>query len=152
MAIVDEILALSDADEMIHPARLIEWARENPDSELHGQFEWDDSKAAHEYRLHQARRLIAVHVIDDSGDRRVISLVTDRSRGGGYRDLQTVLSNAEMRRIALRQALGEFNRIRAKYEHLRELASIHEAIVATDQAISRSEVAAEALPLAADRA
>lgn len=152
MAIVDEILALTDENELIHPARVVEWARENPESELHGQFEWDNAKAAHEYRLHQARRLIAVHVVDDSGDRRVISLVTDRSKGGGYRDLQTVLSNDEMRRIALRQALGEFNRVRVKYEHLRELASINEAIVTTEQRMAGNEGAPEPLPLAADSA
>lgn len=152
MAIVDEILALTDEDEMIHPSRIVEWARENPESELFGQFEWNDTKAAHEYRLHQARRLIAVHVVDDSGDRRVISLVTDRSKGGGYRDLQTVLSSAEMRQIALRQALSEFNRVRIKYEHLRELASINETIVATERGISGSAPAVEPLPLAADGA
>lgn len=146
--IVDEILALRDDAGMIHAARVLDWAQANPESKLHRQFEWDDSKAAREWRLHQARRLIAIYVVDDTGLRSVISLVADRKDGGGYRDLQSVLSNEEMRRIAVRQALQEFNRVRARYEHLRELASIHDAIVETEARIAGAtdEVA---LPLAA---
>ena len=35
----------------------------HPDSILHTRFEWDDSKAAHEHRLWQARQLISTNVI-----------------------------------------------------------------------------------------
>jgi hypothetical protein len=34
-------------------------AAEDPESPLHGYFDWDDASAAHQHRLEQARRLIA---------------------------------------------------------------------------------------------
>lgn len=42
----------------------------DPESILHGCFEWDDKKAAHNYRLTQARKLINgidVKIINDEG-------------------------------------------------------------------------------------
>lgn len=35
-----------------------------PDAPLHESFEWDDSKAGHQYRLQQARRYISLIVIE----------------------------------------------------------------------------------------
>lgn len=39
------------------PSRVVRVAKK-PDSILHDLFEWDDSKAGHQYRLEQARRLV----------------------------------------------------------------------------------------------
>lgn len=127
MAIETEIIALRDDDGFLRPARLVEWARSNPDSQLHGRFEWDDSKAAEKYRLEQARQLIAIHVRDEEGNRSTISLVQDRNPDGGYRQLGAVMSNAELRQMAVRQAMREFRRWERRYKHLSELAAISAA-------------------------
>ena len=42
----------------LDPETVVDVARD-PDHPLHSHFEWDDSKAAHQYRLGQARALIA---------------------------------------------------------------------------------------------
>ena len=100
---------------------------------LHSAFEWDDGKAAHEYRLITARRLIVeVEIIPWEGNSKPIqvnvSLIRDRQLpGGGYRDIVAVLSDKEMREELLEQALRDFLYWQNKYEHLKELAPIIEA-------------------------
>ena len=105
-----EIVALTASDGKIYPSVVVAWAQANPDSELHRRFEWDIEKAAHEHWLWQARQLISIHVVDLAGDRTTISLEIDRTRGGGYRDMGAVLSNADLRRMATEQALRELHR------------------------------------------
>lgn len=46
-----------DPDGLVQPEAVIE-AAEDESSPLHPYFEWDDSEAAHQYRLVQARKLI----------------------------------------------------------------------------------------------
>ena len=105
----------------------------DPKSILHGQFEWDDGKAAQEYRLWQARHLIRVCVTiipqAESGEiRAYVSLKADREApGGGYRALVDVLKDDELRRQLLAEALEEMEVFRSKYRRLRELAPIFEA-------------------------
>lgn len=105
----------------------VEWARRNTMSALHAALEWDDGKAGHAYRIWQVRQLIAVHVINEKGQRQMVSLTIDR-REGGYRDLNTVLDSAPMREVLLADALAELERVKLKYEQLVELASVWEAV------------------------
>jgi hypothetical protein len=127
MSIEQELVSLTDADGFIKPHRVVEWARKNPESELHKRFEWDNKTAADEYRLYQARRLIAVHVVSSGGQRQTISLIQDRTPDRGYRHIEPVMKNADLREAALRQALDELRRWEAKYQYLQELAEMFEA-------------------------
>jgi hypothetical protein len=123
-----EIVALTASDGRIYPAQIVDWARQHPGSALHRHFQWNDDTAAHEYRMWQARQLIAVHVVNSAGDRQTISLVVDRGEGGGYRDLGGVLNNAELRQQAVTQAVAELLRWRDRHRHLTELAGVFRAI------------------------
>lgn len=121
----EELLALRATDGRWYPSVIVNWARQNPASALHRALTWDDAEAAERYRLDQARRLIAIHVVDDIGDRQTISLAIDRGVGGGYRALPEVLASGQMRRLAAREALTELVRWRDRHRHLdRELAPI----------------------------
>ena len=125
MAIRDELLALKNDQGLIIVEQAVDWARDNPGSSLHGALEWDDSKAAHEHRLWQIRRLVAINCVYENGERQIISLSIDRSRGGGgYRDLDEVLPIKSLREILLDDALKELERIRLKYQRLSELAEV----------------------------
>lgn len=63
--LIAEINALREGNEgRLNPATLISWAKEHPNSALHGSFEWDESRAAHEYRLSQARHMITVYAVE----------------------------------------------------------------------------------------
>ena len=52
----------------LSPAVVLDAAK-NEDSPLHKYFEWDDRKAAHLYRLTQAREIIGLCVLVESGAR-----------------------------------------------------------------------------------
>lgn len=126
--IADELDRLWSDDGMLYADDVVRFARRHPGSALHQQFEWDDALAAEQHRLAQARRLIAIHLVSAPRQRRTISLVVDRPVGGGYRDLGAVLSHAEMRRLALSQALAEVQRWAQRHDHLRELEPVFAAI------------------------
>lgn len=112
------------------PAAVIEHARQ-PDSPLHGYFEWDDSKAAHAYRLVQARHLIAeIEIVSDSKRESApvfVSLLSDR-KTGGYRDVGQVLASKSLRRELLATAVSELRAIQSRYDRLKELASVFKEV------------------------
>lgn len=117
----------------IPPEAVIEFARDE-NTALHAEFEWDDTEAAHQFRLEQARKIIRLNidiVETPNGNVRVpvyVSLVSDRRGGGGYRALTDVMSDADMRAQLLQQAIDELRRVQRKYESLRELAPVFEAL------------------------
>lgn len=112
---------------VLNPVAVVESARDES-SPLHDRFTWDDSEAAHQYRLEEARRLIRVHVellTPESDPSPVwVSLKSDQESGGGYRPLVRVLSNAEQREELLAQAKDDMRRFAAKYRMLKELAEV----------------------------
>jgi hypothetical protein len=135
VSISSELNFLSDSRGFINPNRVHDWARANPRSELHRSLEWDDARAGHEFRLGQIRRLIQIHVVDVAGDRRTISLVQDRHELGGYRYLAPVLSNAEMRRMALVEAFAEYKRWERRYKYFLEFKPLFDAAARVERDI-----------------
>lgn len=125
MTIKDELLALQLDQKVLVAEQVVYWAANHPDSALYHSLEWDDTKAAQEYRIWQVRRLIAIHVVNVEGVREMVSLSIDRvNSGGGYRALNTVLESPRMRDVLLADALAELERVQTKYEALVELAQI----------------------------
>jgi hypothetical protein len=77
------------------------------DSILHKHFEWDDTKAAANYRKEQARSLIQrckITLVEGEpvSVRAFVSLPTDRESGGGYRLTSEVISNESQKGELLR--------------------------------------------------
>lgn len=104
----------------------------NKKTTLHDWFEWDNTKAAYNYRLFQARQLVRVSVEilpRTSVDYRAfVSLVADQQQpGGGYRVTSEVLDDTDMRASFLEQALEELGRFEAKYSVIKELAEVFAA-------------------------
>lgn len=130
----EELEALRESnDGLLRAEDVVEYAKSNPDSALHRRLLWDDSAAAHAYRLFQARQLIRVHVIVSESVhmpvRAYVSLTADRKQvGGGYRAIEDVLSDAERKAALLRQALNEAASWREKYKSLKELGEVFAAL------------------------
>lgn len=124
-----EVRALHDG--YLRPADVVEFARD-PDTALHTQFEWDDSEAAAQYRLIQARTVIRMDVTVISSSpapiRANVSLLTDRQAGNGYRQMVDVLADEDLRRQLLAQALSELQTVKRRYEHLSALARVWDAV------------------------
>ena len=110
---------------------VVEFAAD-PKTALHSKFTWEDTDAARRWRLLEARNLIAVVVVYmpqiKTEVRAFVSLTSDREKdGGGYRQLTTVLAHKERRTELLDDALADFDRWKAKYEMLVELAEVFQA-------------------------
>jgi len=126
-------------DGELLPEDVVEAARP-PRSPLHSRFTWDDSEAAHQYRLWQARQLIRVKVSylkvgdDEIASRVFVSLSSDRCRdGGGYRTITSVMNNSVWRDQLLLDALEEMRRFKEKYATLKELAGVFEAMSSAER-------------------
>jgi hypothetical protein len=101
-------------------------AAKDANSPLHGYFEWNDGKAADQYRLSQARQLIASVTIISDGETSYpafVSLSIDRLTGG-YRATSDVLADDDLRRELLSTAMGELNAMKDRYRRISELASV----------------------------
>lgn len=128
--IVAELRRIADEHEgELRPTDVVKEA-ESPESPLHEHFEWDDSLAAQNHRLEQARKLIRV-VVEVIGPARTmrtrvfVSLTPDRQKeDGGYRLVHAVLQNPTYRAQLLADALQEMQRFEKKYQDLTELAEV----------------------------
>lgn len=108
-------------------------AAEDLSSPLHNSFEWDDTAAAEQWRLQQARQIIrSVVVILPNFSKPInafVSLRDDRTQeGGGYRTIIDVMSDKDMRERLLEEALAELRHWEQKYSQLNELAPVFEAV------------------------
>jgi hypothetical protein len=103
----------------------------SPDTALHDEFQWDDTEAARQYRLVQARQVIrlSVTVISEEAPptRAYISLPSDRVNGGGYRSTQEVLSDDARSAEMVRDVLQRVHALRRKYEAVSQLAPLWRA-------------------------
>lgn len=129
MSIESELIAIKGKKELLTAEEVVAWASKHPKSKLHKQFEWDDGKAAQEYRLWQARRVIAIGLVYPDGTRKFYSLSVDRSNvGGGFRDVGDILKSKDLHDVLLADALREFDRIRQRYEVLKTLKPVWSAV------------------------
>jgi hypothetical protein len=141
---LDAILAERGA---LTPQAVLERAR-NEESPLHACFTWDDTEAAEQWRLTEARRLIIkvkVEVQARANEppirvRAYTSLLSDRIGGGGYQSTVAVMSDATQRAEVLRTALAELQALQRKYRHLSELSMVMQEIdrVAAQHAVQES--------------
>lgn len=116
----------------ITPEDVLNDAR-NPNSPLHSFFEWDDSAAAEQHRLAQARGLIrsvvAIYVSEDKPATRVRAYVHVNEPGAPhYRETSHAMSAAKTREMVLRRAWSELQAWRKRYADLKEFAGLVEVI------------------------
>jgi hypothetical protein len=132
-------------DGILTAETVIEAAKPS-DSPLHSWFTWDDTEAAHQWRLHQARMMLRVVVQmlpskhGEETNRIFVSLSPDRQLGGGgYKTMVDVLSDDEMRNQLLEDAIEDMKRFRQKYQQLKELSDVFEAMNAVETKKSKAE-------------
>jgi len=128
--IAAELAALAQRGRLV-PKRVVEWAKAHQRSALHSCFEWNNGRAAEQYRIWQARELIvSVEVTYPDGKKRqvYVSPVHARVAREGYHRLVDVMSDDEKRWRYLEQALDELERVCARYEDLCELGGVRAAV------------------------
>lgn len=126
-AVYSEIVALGDS---FSPEAIVEAAKDE-DSELHKCFEWDDTKAAQEYRKHQARVIVASLVIrTETTDNEPVAVRVISSTGvrNEYKPTVKLIEVEQDYADLLARAKRELQAIRIKYKVVEELREIFEAI------------------------
>lgn len=117
-------------DGVLDPKHVVK-AAEDESNVLHSQFCWNDRKAAYEYRLEQARRLIRVVVtrIEPISEpvRVYVSLGEDRA-DGGYRTLIDVMNDSAMKEQLMGQARKDMMVFESKYSQIEALAKVIRAM------------------------
>lgn len=120
---------------VIAPRDLVRDAR-SINSPLHSAFEWNNSKAAEQYREQQAGHMLRCLVTECVDRRRpnkpiavVRAFVNVRPPGTAagdrsYRPLIDVLDDEELRHELIQTAAAEFKAWRARYSELQELSRI----------------------------
>ena len=127
-----ELIRSRSDDGAVNPADVVAFAK-NPKTALHDEFNWDDTEAAVEWRLHQARNLIRVCVYFEPAVeqkiRAYISLPEDRGTDKpGYRRTTDIVRNADHRSAMLAMALRELEFFQQKYAVLSELSKVFDAV------------------------
>lgn len=110
---------------VVHAAK----SERNP---LHPLFEWDDTVAAQNWRVDQARGVIrSVEVVVEQAEestpiRAFVSVIRGNDRS--YTSVEHAMSDPALRQQVLRAALKELEAWRSRYAELVELANVFAAI------------------------
>lgn len=107
-------------------------------SPLHGEFEWDDSAAANEYRKGTARVLMRslVTIVRNNGDSYAVKTYSavrkvrqdPEAKQKVYKSTEELMADPVTRAELLQQALGELMALQRKYRGLNELAIVFRAV------------------------
>ena len=118
------------------PHALIEAAAPE-DSPVHSLFTWDDTKAATNWRTHEARNVInsiTVRVIREGDEMPAPAFVSvghvkaTQGMGEGYRPLSVVLDDPAMAEEAVWQAIMQLRAVERRYKSLKQLAPVWDAV------------------------
>lgn len=129
----EELDSIKTVCGQLTPEKVVSQA-ETDTSRLHVFFDWDDSSAADEYRLIQARHLlrsVEVYYEVEPENRTPIKAfyhIKDEDAGPSYVPLDEVLSNEDYRDQVVQKALKEMRSWAAKYRQYKELKPVIDAI------------------------
>lgn len=127
VAILETLKQLEEENGRLEPQAVVQQASD-PSSPLHDSFDWDDTLAARKYRLWQARQLIANVKVEFVGDNRQAyynaTVVIEDVPVRGYWSLDRVLSDEELHRQVLIEAVKEIETAHKKYDSLKELKGV----------------------------
>ena len=127
--IAGEVMQRLESEGRLTPANLVEEARPE-ESPMHKAFEWDDAKAAENYRKQQATQMIRAIVVRESdvvsgGSESVqVKVFNQPEKGGVYESLMTILLDEEKSGSLMDKAKAELRTFRIKYSQLERLARL----------------------------
>ena len=131
-SVINELITLSKENKL--NARNVVDLAKNKDNPLHNFFEWDNSKAGEQYRLHQARILIGnVEVIVGQKAVRAfenvnIDVESGKAENRYYLPITEIISNKTLKMQVLTSALSHLNYWKDKYGRYKEVKPIVKAI------------------------
>lgn len=121
----------------INPEEIVT-AAEDPASAMHDWFEWDDSEAAQQHRLHQARMLLGVVRVKVTGSdteeqepiRAFVNIRIGDAKDRQYFTVPDAMKSPDLREKLLEQARRDMDKFCERYHELQELAEVFAAMKA----------------------
>lgn len=139
-----EVASIQKEEGRVTADLLLERAR-SVSSCLHGVFEWDDERAAHEHRLAQARLVLrSLQIVTPNGEaaRMYVAVDVEESRGKQYVPTVQAMKVPEWREFVMEEALNDLRSLKAKYAAFKEMAALVEDV---DRIVVKFEKRAHAL-------
>ena len=124
-AVYDEIQQIGDT---YTPEQIVEKATDES-TELHKCFEWDDSAAAHKYRLSQAQGIVRCLVlvnekVENKELPKVRAIVSTNMRENTYEPVKITIRKVDSYERLKAEALRELEAFRKKYAVIEEIGDI----------------------------
>ena len=123
----DQLQAIRDERGSLTPALVVEVAAD-PKHPLHGRFEWDDSKAGHQWRLEQAGQLLRVTFRPDPSKptdlRAFVAVKGEDSPTSEYVPVGEAMADPFTQKLVLAQFKREWKTFQRRYEHLAQFAAV----------------------------
>lgn len=108
--------------------RLVDASR-SEDAPLHKAFEWNDEKAAEDWRIHQARNIIrSIEIVIPEKAEPARAFFNVEIQPREYVSMDIAFTNPDMRDAVLQTALRELKAFQKKYNGITELAGIMDEI------------------------
>lgn len=125
LAVMKRLQQISGDTGSLTPEAVVDDARD-PESVLHPCFEWDDTKAAHQHRLNQARGLIRIRMTTTVDEVEVsapsyVRTPDAHQKDQGYTSVLKLRDDTESARAALRTEIG---RVVSALERARDIAAV----------------------------
>ena len=141
----DKLQELRDKNNGLTASIIIEEAKHKT-SVLHSAFEWDDSKAAHQWRLHSARHLmrsVEIVITKEEGGIRCLPAFgfVKTDDGPRYETLAVVQSDEELRKQVIERASKEFDQWAKRYEEYEEILGLFKAFDKTRKILGQKHEA-----------
>ena len=128
--IAGAVCAEMEAAGTLTAGNLVEASRPK-DAPLHKEFEWNNTKAAEEWRKHQARNIIHSLVLvteaDDEADG-VRAFFKIETRSGNYESIAAIVRDENKYESLKAAALRELKVFQRKYHTISELGKVFAAI------------------------
>lgn len=124
----EELERICKQEGSITPKKVVDESRPET-APLHGCFEWRDDVAAERYREQQARVMIAqITVVHETNDEKPVTVRAFVNTSENYQPISVVLNRPDLKEQMLNDALRELAAFRRKYDSLKDLKPVIEAI------------------------
>jgi hypothetical protein len=118
-----ELARVHDENGVLTPDAVLDVARD-PGNPLHPAFEWNDSRAAENWRRRQATDLIySVRIIREEAKPEPVYIHSESS--GGYKTAEEVVSRVDLFDEARKKAYARIGEAEASLRQLEEIAGRH---------------------------
>lgn len=139
-AVGEELFTIHENHGSLTPAIVVEESRPKT-AVLHPAFEWNDKKAAEEFRIHQARQIInCIHVVPETKNAKPVQAFINvriyedsaddphENRGRAYLTAEAVAADDGLREQHLASIKGRLRNLRAEHASFTELAAVWSAV------------------------